>query len=281
MKARLTDMLGQTVSMKTKVEKESLMVAAGIQRTSVRKSGFKGRVSGFFLNLALLCTAVVTVWIAAPFPVSAKETTATHSAKVMVYGDSLSAAYGLNPADGWVALMQNKLKPRGIEVVNASVSGETTRGGLSRIKGDLAVHKPNVVLLALGANDGLRGLPVADTRKNLAAMISAVKATNAKVVLIGIQIPPNYGLDYATQFRDLYADLAKQNKTALVPFLLEGVAEKLELFQPDRLHPIAAAQPRILENVLPTVEQILNVVKATPVSTLTAKQHARAAVPAR
>jgi acyl-CoA thioesterase I len=281
MKARLTDMLGQTVSMKTKVEKESLMVAAGIQRTSVRKSGFKGRVSGFFLNLALLCTAVVTVWIALSFPVSAKETPAARGAKVMVYGDSLSAAYGISPADGWVALMQNKLKARGVEVVNASISGETTRGGLSRIKGDLAVHKPNVVLLALGANDGLRGLPVADTRKNLAAMISAVKATNAKVVLIGVQIPPNYGLDYATQFRDLYADLAKQNKTALVPFLLEGVAEKLELFQPDRLHPIAAAQPRILENVLPAVEQILNVVKATPVSTHTTKQLARAAVPTR
>jgi acyl-CoA thioesterase I len=260
------------------------MVTAGLQGIFVRKSGFKGRVSGFFLNLALLSTAVVTVWIAPPFPVSAKETLAAQGArgaKVMVYGDSLSAAYGLNPADGWVALMQNKLKPRGVEVVNASISGETTRGGLSRIKGDLTAHKPNIVLLALGANDGLRGLPVADTRKNLAAMISAVKATNAKVVLIGIQIPPNYGLDYATQFRDLYADLAKQNKTALVPFLLEGVAEKLELFQPDRLHPIAAAQPRILENVLPAVEQTLNVVKATPVSTRTATQHAKAAVPAR
>jgi acyl-CoA thioesterase I len=260
------------------------MVTAGLQGIFVRKSGFKGRVSDFFLNLAILCTAVVTVWIAAPFPVSAKETPAAQGArgaKVMVYGDSLSAAYGLNPADGWVALMQNKLKPRGVEVVNASISGETTRGGLSRIKGDLAAHKPNIVLLALGANDGLRGLPVADTRKNLAAMITAVKATNAKVVLIGIQIPPNYGLDYATQFRDLYADLAKQNKTVLVPFLLEGVAEKLELFQPDRLHPIAAAQPRILENVLPAVEQILGVVKATPVSITATKQSARAAVPAR
>jgi acyl-CoA thioesterase I len=280
MKARLTDLLGYAVLMK----KVRLMVAAGLQGISVRKSGFKDRVPNFFLNLAMLCLsclAVVTIWLATPFPAGAKESPAGRGAKIMVYGDSLSAAYGLNPADGWVALMQNKLKPRGIDVINASISGETTRGGLSRIKGDLAAHKPNLVLLALGANDGLRGLPVADTRKNLAAMIAAVKATNAKVVLIGIQIPPNYGLDYATQFRDLYADLAKQNKTALVPFLLEGVAEKLELFQPDRLHPVAAAQPRILENVLPAVEQTLGVTKATPVSMTANKQAAKAAVPAR
>lgn len=213
---------------------------------------------GFVTTLVAWLAVTVTASGILAFPVHAKEPAApARNTKVMVYGDSLSAAYGLNPADGWVSLMQNKLKPRGIQVINASISGETTRGGLARIKIDLNEHKPNVVLLALGANDGLRGLPVADTRKNLAAMIAATKAANAKVILVGIQIPPNYGLEYATQFRDLYADLAKQNKTALVPFLLEGVAEKLELFQADRLHPIASAQPRILENVMPAVEQML------------------------
>jgi acyl-CoA thioesterase I len=222
---------------------------------SVRKVCFKGPFSIYFA----VWVALLTTWCALAFPAAAKDAAVPvkRGAKVMVYGDSLSAAYGINPADGWVALMQTKLKARGVDVINASISGETTRGGLSRIKGDLAAHKPDVVLLALGANDGLRGLPVADTRKNLAAMIASVKTTKAKVVVIGIQIPPNYGLEYATQFRDLYADLARQNKTALVPFLLEGVAENLELFQPDRLHPVASAQPRILQNVLPVVEQVL------------------------
>ncbi len=205
-----------------------------------------------------------------------KATTAT---KLMVYGDSLSAGYGINVADGWVALMQNKLQAKGIEVVNASISGETTSGGLSRIKADLTQHKPGVVLFALGANDGLRGLAVKETRKNMSAMISAAKAANARVIIAGIQIPPNYGLDYATQFRDLYAELAKQHKVALVPFLLDGVAEKLELFQADRLHPIAAAQPRILENVLPVVEKMLNEKTSTSVSS--AQSAAKSAKPVK
>jgi len=178
-------------------------------------------------------------------------------ARIMVFGDSLSAAYGLNPVDGWVSLMEKSLKNRGISVVNASISGETTRGGLTRIKGDLQRQKPTIVLIALGANDALRGLPVAETRKNLDAIINAVRAANARPVIIGIQIPPNYGLDYTKSFSDVFPALAKQYKTPLVPFLLDGIAEKLELFQADRLHPIAAAQPRILENVMPGVEQAL------------------------
>ncbi len=187
----------------------------------------------------------------------------------MVYGDSLSAAYGIDPKDGWVSLMQGKLKAENVEVVNSSVSGETSNGGLSRIKTDLAMVKPSIVVLALGANDALRGLPVAETRKNLQAMIAAITAAKAKVILVGIQIPPNYGIEYAQQFRDLYAELAKKNSTLLVPFLLDGIADKLELFQEDRLHPKAEAQPRILENVLPIVR------KALPATPPTAAKRAR------
>jgi len=176
----------------------------------------------------------------------------------MVYGDSLSAAYGIDPKDGWVSLLQARLQPEGVTVVNSSISGETTRGGLNRIKTDLARIRPNVVVLALGANDGLRGLPIAETRKNLQSMISNIQAANARVVLIGIQIPPNYGIEYSRQFRDLYFDLARSNHVLPPPFLLEGIADKLELFQADRLHPKAEAQPAILDNVLPVIRKALN-----------------------
>lgn len=176
----------------------------------------------------------------------------------MVYGDSLSAAYGIDPKDGWVSLLETKLQTEGVAVVNSSISGETSRGGLSRIKTDLARIKPTVVVLALGANDGLRGLPIVETKKNLQSMIAAVQAAKARLVLVGIQIPPNYGIEYSQQFRDLYFDLAKNNKVATPPFLLEGIADKLELFQADRLHPKAEAQARILENVLPAIRKALN-----------------------
>lgn len=198
----------------------------------------------FLITLALLMVSTM---------VPAK----TGPARVMVFGDSLSAAYGLNASQGWVALMATALKDRNASVINASISGETTSGGLARLSTDLARHRPTHVLIALGANDGLRGLPIADTRKNLAAMINAVKRANAQPVLIGIQIPPNYGPDYANAFAALYPDLAKQTKVALVPFLLDGIADRLELFQADRLHPTAAAQPRILQNVLPILLRAL------------------------
>ena len=204
----------------------------------------------------LVLFAVVTALLIAPFQVAAKESSIVRE-RVMVFGDSLSAAYGINPKDGWVALMEAKLQPRGITVVNASISGETSRGGLSRIKTDLARLSPTIVIIALGANDALRGLPNSDTRKNLEAIITASRAASARVVIAGIQIPPNYGLEYAQQFRDMYPDLAAKYKLPFVPFLLEGIADRLELFQADRLHPIAAAQPRIVENVLPAVWQAI------------------------
>jgi acyl-CoA thioesterase-1 len=179
--------------------------------------------------------------------------------KVMVFGDSLAAAYGLAPAQGWVALLDARLSRRvpPATVINASISGETTRGGLSRIGADLAAHKPTLVLLELGANDGLRGLPLRESRAHLASIIRTIRKTNADVILIGIQIPPNYGLDYAREFREMYPELAKQHKLPPAPFLFDGIADKRDLFQRDGLHPTAAAQQRILDNVWPSVEHAL------------------------
>lgn len=207
--------------------------------------------------LLLLTMLIATSFPAAADSVAAKPKAAPFHERIMVYGDSLSAAYGISPTEGWVALLEEKMKAQGVSVVNASISGETSGGGLGRIRTDLARQKPSIVLLALGANDGLRGLPLAETRKNLEGIIKAARAAKARVVIIGIQIPPNFGIDYATGFRDMYPSLAKQYRLALVPFLLEGVADKLELFQADRLHPIAAAQPAILQNILPVVEKTL------------------------
>ena len=228
------------------VMKEVTKIGVSMQFASWRVDIFTRWASVF----AVLTT--VTALMTAAFPASAKESTNIRE-RVMVFGDSLSAAYGINVNDGWVSLMAAKLKPQGIAVVNASVSGETTRGGLARIKTDLARLSPTIVVLALGANDGLRGLPNADTQKNLEAIINAARGASARVVLVGIQIPPNYGLEYAQRFRAMYADLAAKYKLPLVPFLLEGIADKLELFQTDRLHPTAAAQPQILANVTPAV----------------------------
>jgi len=199
---------------------------------------------------------VVTLVAAIAFPVRALAVQPARPT-VMVFGDSLSAAYGLRAEQGWVALMAARLAPRGMAVVNASVSGETTSGGVRRIKADLERHKPSVVVLALGANDGLRGLPVAQTRQNLELILDQIRRLGAKTVLVGIQIPPNYGIQYTNDFKNLYTQLAAERKLLLVPFLLDGIAENLDNFQPDRLHPIAATQPRVLQNVLPVVEQAL------------------------
>jgi acyl-CoA thioesterase-1 len=206
---------------------------------------------------------VLTIILAAAFPATVRSVTPAEPI-VMVYGDSLSAAYGLKPQEGWVSLMQQRLKSDGIPVaiVNASISGETTSGGVSRIGADLAKHKPTVVVIALGANDGLRGLPVAQMQRNLETMLSAVSQSGARAILVGIQIPPNYGIEYANDFKSAFATIAQRRKIPLVPFLLDGIADNLDNFQADRLHPIAAAQPRILQNVLPTVLKTLQRVAA-------------------
>ena len=170
---------------------------------------------------------------------------------ILVFGDSLSAAYGIAQDRGWVSLLEARLKERRLNysVANASISGETTAGGVSRIGGALAQHRPRVVILALGANDGLRGLPLDAMQKNLAQMIRAAQGAKARVLLVGMKMPPNYGPDYTQRFERGYAELAKEFKLALVPFLLEGMAERRELYQPDNIHPVAAAQPAILETV--------------------------------
>jgi acyl-CoA thioesterase-1 len=181
------------------------------------------------------------------------------SKTVLVLGDSLSAEYGLMRGTGWVPLMDKRLQAENIDanIVNASISGETTSGGRSRLQSLLDQHRPAVVVIELGANDGLRGLPVAAAEANLNAMISASQKASAKVLLIGMQIPPNYGRDYADKFAAMYAKLAKDKKIQLAPFLLEGVADKQDLFQADRLHPTAQAQPMILNNVWPHLKPLL------------------------
>ncbi len=177
-------------------------------------------------------------------------------------GDSLSAEYGLARGVGWVALLEKKLekdKKKAI-VVNASVSGETTSGGRSRLPTLLKQHKPDVVVIELGGNDALRGLPLKNTQENLSAMAQAAQKNGAKVLLVGMQVPPNYGSAYANQFEKLFSAVAQEHRTALVPFLLKGVADAangMSLFQADRIHPRAEAQPRMLDNVWPSLYKLL------------------------
>ncbi len=185
------------------------------------------------------------------------------SKTILVLGDSLSAEYGLVRGEGWVNLLQKKLETEKITatIVNASISGETTSGGKARLPALLVKHQPAIVIIELGANDALRGLSLAATQENLRGMINSAKDMTAKVVLVGMQIPPNYGGDYTKQFAALFPKLAKENKTSLVPFMLQGVAEKPELFQADRIHPSAEAHPRILNNIWPQLKPLISSVK--------------------
>jgi acyl-CoA thioesterase I len=179
---------------------------------------------------------------------------------ILVFGDSLSAGYGLPRVEqGWVAMLGAKLKTLGYgdQVVNASVTGETTAGGLARLPRALSLHHPAIVVLELGGNDGLRALPVAEMHANLSKMIDLATAAGARVLLLGMRIPPNYGLEYTTQFAKVYADLARDKHVASVPFLLDGVALNAELMQADGVHPNQAGQPRLLDNVWPALAPLL------------------------
>ena len=178
---------------------------------------------------------------------------------ILVVGDSLSAGYGIEMRDSWVTLLQQRLIKQGYphRVVNASISGDTTSGGRARLPAALTRHRPQIVILELGGNDGLRGLGLAATRANLAAMITAAQGAEAQVLLVGIHLPPNYGPEFTRKFHAIYHDLASAHKTALVPFLLEGVALTPGLMQADGIHPRAAAQPRLLDNVWPSLEVLL------------------------
>lgn len=181
------------------------------------------------------------------------------SKTILVLGDSLSAEYGLARGKGWVSLLQKKMaaEKNTATIINASISGETTSGGKARLPALLARHQPAVVIIELGANDALRGLSLAATQENLRAMIKDTKKSQAQVLLIGMQIPPNYGADYTRQFSALFPKLAKETKSSLVPFMLLGIAEKSELFQADRIHPAAAAHPTILNNIWPQLKPLL------------------------
>jgi acyl-CoA thioesterase I len=183
-----------------------------------------------------------------------------HTPVVLVFGDSISAGYGLPRVEqGWVALLGAKLKSQGYgdQLVNASVSGETTSGGLARLPRALSVHHPAVVILELGGNDGLRALPVAQMRANLAKMIDLAAAQGGKVLLLGMRLPPNYGPEYTAQFAQAYTDLAHDKHVALVPFLLDGVALNPDLMQADGVHPNATAQPKLLDNAWPALLPLL------------------------
>jgi len=181
---------------------------------------------------------------------------------LLVVGDSLSAEYGLVRGSGWVALMTQRIEAQKLpwRVINASISGDTTSGGRTRLPALLRQHKPDAVIIELGGNDALRGLPLANTEANLRVMTQAAQAAGARVLIAGMQVPPNYGRRYSDDFFKLFAAVAKTEGTALVPFLLAGVADVPEaetLFQRDRIHPTAAAQPKMMDNVWPVLRPML------------------------
>jgi acyl-CoA thioesterase I len=189
----------------------------------------------------------------------AASTTSAAAGTILVYGDSLSAAYGIGQKDGWVNLLGGRLKQSKVDysVVNASISGETTAGGAARIDAALGRFKPDVVVLALGGNDGLRGLPVGEMRANLGKIARAAQARGARVLVVGMRIPPNYGPKYTQSFYDAFAEVARETKSAYVPFLLERIADQRTYFQPDQIHPTAEAQPLLLDTVWKGLEPLL------------------------
>jgi acyl-CoA thioesterase-1 len=199
---------------------------------------------------SMILAAVLICWSA----------TAAQAATILVFGDSISAAYGLEVSQGWVALLQNKLDkvaPQKHRVVNGSLSGETTSGGKLRLPAFLKQHRPDIVVIELGANDGLRGQPLTLMRDNLKAMIAESRAVGAEVIVLGMKIPPNYGGVYTRAFEKVYADIQVSEKVTLLPFFMAGVAGHPEMTQADGLHPVAKAQPILLENMWPLLEKAL------------------------
>jgi len=192
-----------------------------------------------------------------------------HTQTILVMGDSLSAGFGMAAQQGWVSLLNERIQREfpGWKVANASISGETAAGGASRIAREIARHQPAIVVIELGGNDGLRGLPIAGThgmRGNLATMIEAAQRNHAHVLLLGMQMPPNLGADYTREFARTYPDLAAHYQTALLPFLLEPIAHERSAFQSDHIHPTAAAQPRLLDHVWPALRPLIGCDTNTP-----------------
>jgi acyl-CoA thioesterase I len=210
----------------------------------------KRRHFNALLSLGLLMGSMPLAWAQAKAPA------------ILVVGDSISAEYGLQRGSGWIAVLQEKLKAaeRPEWLINAGISGDTTAGGRSRLPALLTQHKPAIVIIELGANDALRGMPLASTRANLTAMVQASQKAGAKVLVVGMEVPPNYGARYTQDFRDLFKAVATKEKTALVPFLLAGVADRadaMSLFQADRIHPNETAQPMLAANVWPVLQKLL------------------------
>ncbi|MBX2824523.1 MAG: arylesterase [Gammaproteobacteria bacterium] len=217
------------------------------------QSGFS-LIAGFFLLLLVFL----------PDHLNAATSTAAsadvnNEQVIMILGDSIGAAYGLDEADGWVNLLQQALESTqpGVQVINTSISGDTTDGGLQRLPAALDRFNPDIVLLELGGNDGLRGQSLKRMQQNLTAMVELIQEQGATAVLLGMRIPPNYGVTYTERFHAIYEDVANNTGAALVPFLLAGIAHERSYFQPDGIHPTAKAQPLLLQEVLPVVEEIV------------------------
>lgn len=204
----------------------------------------------------------LAAWLAAALLGAPSLAQAQTDATMLIVGDSLSAQYGLKLGTGWVPLLEKQLAhdKKSLKIINASISGDTTSGGRSRLPALLAQHRPKIVVIELGGNDALRGLPLAMTEQNLSAMTQAAKKSAAKVLLIGMQVPPNYGSAYSAEFAGLFAKVAKAEKVALVPFLLQGIADGNDAsanFQADRIHPNESAQAKMLANVWPELKKII------------------------
>lgn len=231
------------------------------QRSRTGGARAANRVAGPALAAQCAIGLMLALLLAWPRLAAAQDRTPGDGAPtVLVMGDSLSAAYGMAAADGWVALMAERLAARQPRwgVVNASISGETTAGGRSRIVDALARHRPEVVVIALGANDGLRGLPTQQTAANLAYMIGAAHGAGARVLLVGMQMPPNLGAEYTRAFAGNYTVLAERFDVALLPFLLEPIALDADAYQSDNLHPVAEVQPRLRDHVWAALEPLLD-----------------------
>lgn len=233
-------------------------IFSSLKKLKLNNSRF---INSRFMNLRLMNSRLINLvvslcllgFVAYSLPVFAA------SPKILIYGDSLSAGYGVPQQDGWTTLLKAKLIKENLDydVINTSISGETTSGGLTRLTATLKQNSPRIIILELGANDGLRGLPVKNMHDNLDAMIRLSKKSGARVLLIGMKIPPNYGPRYTQEFSQTYIKLAGQHKIPLVPFMLENIAAKPELIQQDGLHPNTVGQAIILENIWPELQKLL------------------------
>tara|TARA_B110000263_G_scaffold249255_1_gene266318 strand:- start:876 stop:1526 length:651 start_codon:yes stop_codon:yes gene_type:complete len=206
------------------------------------------------LSILLLSTSSSIAYSSTGTAISPAESTT-----IMVYGDSLSAGYGLPQKTGWVSMLKTQLKKQQAvyQIINASISGETTLGGLNRIEQALKRHHPNIVIVELGANDGLRGLPIKSIHDNLEAIVKACKQSKASILLVGMRLPPNYGTAYTKKFSAIYQQIAKRHELKLVPFLLAGFGDKPEYFQEDKMHPNKNAQEKILNNVWKVLHKMI------------------------